>query len=68
MSEYMNAAFDQIVNWMLPGGYLISDKTQHQKNWFNFAAIVCNVTIITVSVCLQMYYCKSCNLLLVKAS
>lgn len=31
MSEYMKAAFDQIVNWILPGGYLISDKKRHQK-------------------------------------
>lgn len=31
MSEYMKSAFDQIVKWILSGGYLISNKMQHQK-------------------------------------
>lgn len=31
MSDYLKAAFDQIVNWILPGSYLISDKKRHQK-------------------------------------
>lgn len=68
MSDYKKAAFDQIVNWILPGGYLISDKKRHQKNGFNLAAIVCRVTIITVYMCSQMGYRKSRNLLPVQAS